>query len=126
MKYDIYKDGDDTICRCKVNGQLIKMTIYKDIFPKSNYYSVCLFINKRKKGYQEGLQTGKIGLTGLLIAKQMLLDFIDELRNQKGHNIILIYWADKRRRDVYYRSLSKYGFKYNIFNGCKCLKLIIN
>lgn len=134
MKYDTYKDGDNTICSCKVNGQTIRMIIYKDSYEEADYYSVCLFINKRSKGYQHGFQTGKIGLIGLLIAKQMLLDFIDELKNlpidekgnRKNHNVMLIFWDDNRRRDVYYRSLKKYGFKFSEFEKHKCLRLNIN
>ena len=126
MKYTIRKEGDNTIYRQKIDSQVVELVFTKWDCLIGNYYWTCLFINKRGKGYKSEHQTGKVGLSGLLAAKQMLLNFIEELKKQKGHNVLLVGWANKRRKNVYWRSLREYGFKFSRFIDEDCLKSDIN
>ena len=90
------------------------------------YYYLCLYINKRGKGYQSLKQTGHSGLEGLLWAKEMLKDFIETIRKKKNiTHKICVFWDDSRRRDVYARGLKDLGFKMGQLDSQKCLRYTI-
>lgn len=123
----ITEKDNKIIYRLKLdNGQVVEMTIDKEVYMDTIFYYVCLFINKRGKGYKLGKQTGTAGIEGLLWAKEMLRDFIDTLKDLPNRkHTISIFWDDNRRRDVYIRELRDLGFKVNTLVKWKCLQLTI-
>lgn len=68
---------------------------------------------------------GKDGLRPAIWVTQHLLNFPAFLLwNYKDRDKVVyqIEWADSRRRDVYYKWLSRYGFYYDVtMHGTKCL-----
>lgn len=118
-------------------GQIVELEIwvyYSDKEKLSDYLSVTLSVNKKRKGYEYGKETGKTGIESLLIAKKILQYHIDKvLKRQRFHKwtyYIIIWWDDSRRRDVYYRGLKDLGFEFSQYgnkewNSGKCLVLKI-
>ena len=89
-------------------NQLLNLTIRRD----GKDFWVCFFItSKRKKGYQKLQQTGKDGLRSLLWAKNCVLDRISNYGKQYKGCRLCISHDDKRRAEVYKRSLSSIGFE---------------
>ena len=82
--YIIYREKLD-------NGQIVHLEFSKYTTLKRTFYFVCLFINKRKKGYIENEQTGKCGLSGLIIAKNLLIKGRKNIYNYR------IYQFEKKR-----------------------------
>ena len=123
----ITEKDNKIIYRLKLdNGQVVEMTIDQEVYTDTIFYYVCLFINKRGKGYKSGKQTGTAGIEGLLWAKEMLRDFIDTLKDFPNRkHTISIFLDDNRRRDVYIRGLRDLGFKVNTLIRWKCLQLTI-
>ena len=118
-------------------GQIVELEIwvyYSDREQLTEYLSVTLSVNKKRKGYEYGKETGKAGIESLLIAKKILQYHIDKiLKRQRFHKwtyYIIIWWDDSRRRDVYYRGLKDIGFEFSQYgnkewNSGKCLVLKI-
>ena len=118
-------------------GQIVELEIwvyYSDREQLTEYLSVTLSVNKKRKGYEYGKETGKAGIESLLIAKKILQYHIDKiLKRQRFHKwtyYIIIWWDDSRRRDVYYRGLKDLGFEFSQYgnkewNSGKCLVLKI-
>lgn len=113
---------DDYVYRVKTeDGQTVRMEIYvfdeDDNVPKTYLWSVVLQVEaKKKRGYEDLKQTGKSGLTPLLIAKEILKWHINEIIKhtstfKKANHIIAIQWDDKKRRNAYERGLRDLGFK---------------
>ena len=123
----VIQDGNKYTYKLKLdNGQVVSMTITRELYMDSVFYYVLLFINKRGKGYEEGHQTGRAGIEGLLWAKEMLKDFIEEIKKIKDRkHTICIFWDDNRRRDVYARGLKDLGFRFSTLVKWKCLQLVI-
>lgn len=89
-------------------NQLLTLTIARD----GNDFWVCFFItSKRKKGYQKLQQTGKDGLSSLLWAKNCVINWISNYRERYKGCRLCISHDDKRRAEVYKRSLSSIGFE---------------
>lgn len=118
-------------------GQIVELEIwvyYSDREQLTEYLSVTLSVNKKRKGYEYGKETGKAGIESLLIAKKILQYHIDKVlkiqRVYKCTYYIIIWWDDSRRRDVYYRGLKDLGFEFSQYgnkewNSGKCLVLKI-
>lgn len=118
-------------------GQIVELEIwvyYSDREQLTEYLSVTLSVNKKRKGYEYGKETGKAGIESLLIAKKILQYHIDKvLKRQRVYKwtyYIIIWWDDSRRRDVYYRGLKDLGFEFSQYgnkewNSGKCLVLKI-
>lgn len=69
---------------------------------------------------------GRDGLEPAMWATSLLLNFPEFLLAQhhlrdRDRVIYTIYWSDSRRRDVYYKWLSRYGFYFGMDEGQKCL-----
>lgn len=96
-------------------GQTMTLELYKyGTERKCDYYDyhVRFFVTtKRKHGYQYLKQTGKCGLECLMFAKRCLIDFIEYMQEYKYEGRILIGGDDKRRYEIYKRSLIPIGFK---------------
>lgn len=89
-------------------------------FVKTQWFNVALSIyNKRKDMYDnmdKKLSTGKDLIRNFIIARKMFdaLEAVvveDAIKN-KQDIIIFCYWEDNRRRDAYYRVLSRKGYRY--------------
>lgn len=115
-------------------GQTVELTVYefyREEYNYKKYWSITLSVNKKSKGYEFGKNTGKTGIESLLIAKKILEYYIENVINSWHHdkyeNIILIWWDDSKRRNVYERGLRDLGFKFGKFawkqgyNTGKCL-----
>lgn len=87
---------------------------------------------KRKQLHQPDYEfsiRGKDGLEPALWATKCLSEFPEfffkELNfKHKDRLVYNIYWSDARRRDVYYKWLSRYGFFFDSSDGTKCLSKI--
>lgn len=123
----VVEQKDEIIYKLKLdNGQLVQMNVIKETDFDTIRYFVCLFINKRSKGYQALHQTGHVGIEGLLWAKEMLKDLIEHIKKIRDRkHVVMIFWDDARRRDVYIRGLKDIGFKVGYYWRWKCLQLII-
>jgi hypothetical protein len=84
------------------------------------YYNVCLTIyNKSKDMYtnmDKHLSTGKDPIRNFIIARKMF-DALEAkvVQSAIAHNqdvAIVIHWEDNRRRDAYYKVLSRKGYRY--------------
>lgn len=128
------KNKDDYKYRVKNSkGQIVELEIwvyYSDREQLTEYLSVTLSVNKKRKGYEYGKETGKAGIESLLIAKKILQYHIDKvLKRQRVYKwtyYIIIWWDDSRRRNVYYRGLKDLGFEFSQYgnkewNSGKCL-----
>lgn len=84
-----------------------------------------------KENPLELVSTGKCGLEGLLWAKKTLFLFEEKIQNyakRYSYDRINIYFngADKRRFQVYFKALNKYGYrKVNYNNTWYGMKTII-
>jgi len=67
--------------------------------------------------YDESSYTN--GVQGLLWARKMICDFICEVLPVGGS--IVVFWSDKRRKNIYVKSLSKLGFGLCRRDGKMCL-----
>ena len=86
----------------------------------TEWFNVALSIyNKRKDMYSnmdKKLSTGKDLIRNFIIARKMFdaLELVvveDAIRNEKDI-IIFTQWEDNRRRDAYYKVLSRKGYRY--------------
>lgn len=72
---------------------------------------------------------GKDGLEPAVWATKHLLEFPEYLfsnwqYDHKDRIVYNVYWSNARRRDVYYKWLSRYGFYFDSSFGTKCLTKI--
>jgi hypothetical protein len=119
------KNKDDYKYRVKNSkGQIVELEIwvyYSDREQLTEYLSVTLSVNKKRKGYEYGKETGKAGIESLLIAKKILQYHIDKvLKRQRVYKwtyYIIIWWDDSRRRDIYYRGLKDLGFEFSQYGN---------
>lgn len=91
------------------------------------YYNVVLGVyNKRKhtqKNENDTIVTGKYPFE--TVAKAMrVFNLLEEevIKENKFYNrkiMIMISWVDNRRRDIYYKYLSRRGYKYEVVDGQK-------
>lgn len=111
---------------CQVENQTIWMQFGCVNFDRdedlvTNYWwNVALSIyNKSKDMYtnmDKKLSTGIDPIRNFIVARKMFdaLEAVvieDSVRNKKDA-IIYVHWEDNRRRDAYYRVLSRKGYKY--------------
>lgn len=133
-----YRDEDGDInyfVKVKLpNGQTLRMD-FQELQDNGIYeYNVCLIIYTKRKQLQDDRlyckSTGKYGIKTLLIARDIILEFENYIKNEiapsKFHKdnkfYIIISWLDNRRRNVYERGLKNYGYQYTYDYGCKHLK----
>lgn len=93
-------------------------------------YSMCLSIFRKRKRESTGFYarsiTGTIGLSGLLLAKESLDFFIDNVfKETDSDSIILsIQGLDARRYKIYKRSLERMGYTESRLLGSRCMSRI--
>lgn len=91
------------------------------------YYNVVLGVyNKRKhaqKNEDNAIVTGKYPFETVAKAvKAFNLLEQEVIKENKFYNrkiMIMISWVDNRRRNIYYKYLSKRGYKYEVVDGHK-------
>lgn len=81
-------------------------------------WNVFIVVYTKRKEIDNHFQksTGNIGLKGLFMAKEILHQFEDYLRDhywRENHNI-LVGWDDNRRRNIYERGLRNLGYKFGM------------
>lgn len=84
---------------------------------------------KRKQRDQPDFEfsvRGKDGLEPAVWATEALLEFPEYIFNESyfRHKTSLVYeifWSNARRRDIYHKWLSRYGFYFSSSEGNKCL-----
>lgn len=110
------------------NGQTAKISFQETIYVnKFTEYNVCFVISTKKKHMEKVLDnptiTGKAGMEGLIWAKNKILEFEEFIvtKYPKERIIVKVHWADNRRRDVYTKALSKYGYRTEHRFGFKSL-----
>lgn len=87
---------------------------------------------KRKQKDQpdfEFRETGRDALEPAIWATKCLLEFPMTLFSEpyyqhKNRLVYAIFWSNARRRDVYHKWLSRYGFYFDVSSGQKCLTKI--
>lgn len=104
MEFQIYDETDDTI-----------------------YFNICMGIyNKRKhagRNEDEARMTGlnpMKSVTTAIKAFNLLEEEVLKRRTGKRKHISC-GWVDNRRRDTYYKFLSKRGYQYGTIGGYKCI-----
>lgn len=86
----------------------------------SSWWNVALSIyNKRKDMFDnmdKKLSTGKDLIRNFLVARKMFdaleAVVVEDAVNQKRDIVIYCHWEDNRRRDAYYKVLSRKGYRY--------------
>jgi hypothetical protein len=87
---------------------------------------------KRKQRDQPDFEyrsTGRDALEPAIWATQCLLDFPKAIFSEpywhhKDRVVYTIFWSNARRRDIYHKWLSRYGFYFDTDAGTKCLTKI--
>lgn len=124
-------DGDYEI-KSLIDGQTVKITFWRihSIYDRYAYSLYLRILDKKKKDHINSLSIKnkvRIGIKGLLYAKEQLINFIDFIKELKNINSVDIYifWEDSKRKRVYERGLRNLGFKYQMLNldnvNNKCL-----
>lgn len=116
--------------RVPIDNQTMEMAFQEfDTVPgQSVCFNVCLSIfNKRKhkeRNEDLHLSTGKDPIRSIMLAIQAfddleaaVLDWYDNYQTIT----IFVSWVDNRRRDAYYKVLSKRGYQYGMFWNKKYL-----
>lgn len=94
-------------------GQILNMKFECEEYDTVVYWYVCLWIGKRKFGYQSLKQTGKDGIKSLLWAKQCVINFLEYVSrwdDEKRKQHICVGSDNGHRRQVYERGLRDLGF----------------
>lgn len=113
----------------QIDNQTFEMSMrcYKRTSDSMYYYVSLEVYNKRK---QRATNENKKLVTGLnphatiteaRKAFHLLENNVLEAYNKHYNIIILVEWTDNKRRDIYYRYLSRYGYDYNTLFGSKVL-----
>ena len=113
------------------NGQTLFMMFQEMEDTKLNYrnYNVVVGVYTKRKsaGYNEenALITGhspwESAIKGIRMFDEMEKYVIQDIQDEgKGINIY-VHWVSNRRRDAYYKVLSKRGYSYCMFEGIKHL-----
>ena len=126
VKYD-YKNRTYYI-KEKIHNQTMIMQLEEcDRSLDVIYYNVVLVVyNKRKhaqKNEDNAIVTGKYPFETVAKAVRAFNLLEQEvIKENKFYNrkiMIMISWVDNRRRDIYYKYLSKRGYKYEVVDGQK-------
>lgn len=126
VKYD-YKNRTYYI-KEKIHNQTMIMQFEEcDRSLDMTYYNVVLGVyNKRKhaqKNEDNAIVTGKYPFETVAKAVRAFNLLEQEvIKENKFYNrkiMIIISWVDNRRRDIYYKYLSKCGYKYEVVDGQK-------
>lgn len=121
----IQKDDWDYICEIPAGDQIVRMGFEAYNFTLDTiHYNINLVVyTKRKKMYEHFDHKDITGLrphATIVAMRQAFEALLDHcLRDYLEYYNILIgcYWLDTRRRNMYYRFLSRYGFRYGRVDG---------
>lgn len=130
--YDFTKSKEfNDVVYTGLNGtnQTMRMKFQKWYYPfkhKSIWNIIFYITNKRKDVYKFREQTGTDGIKSLLWAKNCLLNFINNDLDRTEDNVIEVCWDDRKRKNVYVRSLIPLGFRLSRSVHRETLVLTIN
>lgn len=130
IKYD--SDNESYIIKEKIDNQTFFMEF--QIYDKTDdtvYFNICMGIYNKRKHAERNEE--EIRITGLNPMKSVVtairaFNLLEEevartYPNRRKH--ISCGWIDNRRRDVYYKFLSKRGYQYGKLGNYKCIYKII-
>ena len=130
VKYD--RENEWYIVKEKIDNQTFFMEF--QIFDETDdtiYFNICMGIyNKRKhagRNEDEARMTGLNPIKTVCVATKafdLLEKEVIERRPSKRKHISC-GWVDNRRRDAYYKFLSKRGYQYGKLGNYKCIYKII-
>lgn len=127
------EDYSYTIRKKFDSGTTVEMIFWVSEYDRLNstvFVGVCLnsYTKRSQVGTPEFYYTarGKDGLRPALWATDLLLKFpayllADWNFRHKTQVVYTIFWSDSRRRDVYHKWLSRYGFYFDQMAEGKCL-----
>ena len=129
-----YRAEDSTYyARRRVGDQTIELGInyFDETCDNKSYWNIYITIfNKRKDMYtnmDKKIITGKKPIETALAAREMFYEveakLLDEELVHGPYDAICIFctWVDNRRRDAYYRVLSKMGYDWGVCDNEKCI-----
>ena len=131
----IYREEDDTYYeRCKVDNQTIELGInYHDsnLHDRKGYFNIYISVSNKRKDMYKNMDkkaiTGKNPIANFLTARRMFLEVEAEvIREELYHGpfdeiTIFCTWVNNRRRDAYYKVLSRYGYDWGKIDNQKCI-----
>lgn len=130
VKYD--RENEWYIVKEKIDNQTFFMEF--QIFDETDdtiYFNICMGVyNKRKhagRNEDEARMTGLNPIKTVYVAMKafdLLEKEVIERRPSKRKHISC-GWVDNRRRDAYYKFLSKRGYQYGKLGNYKCIYKII-
>lgn len=104
----------------KIGNQTLLIGFQEDWQPQTNtcYYNVYLSVYTKRKhmelNEEKKLSTGLNPIKDFLVARknfQRLEKYV--LNDNKDNNVVIYcFWVDSRRRDTYYKVLSRWGYTY--------------
>lgn len=103
-----------------------------EIIQTTKYYNIWINLYTKRKDMQRNenlhISTGLNPIQTVIVARHCFEALQDEVIRQMQFNkkdiVIYCHWIDNRRRDAYYRVLSKYGYKYGNI-PCESNKVIM-
>ena len=109
------------------SGKTIEIWFTPEEFQsKLLFWVYAVTYHKRKQEKYIFLTTNnKDGVAGLLWLKEQILLFEEEYQSEPETDkdtYIVVSWDDNRRRNVYNRGLSKYGYQFNMIDNEKVLR----
>lgn len=103
-------------------GQVIVSEVYRTI---DDYLNFSFYVStKRKRGYQDGVVTGKDGTKSLVWAFRCLKYFIQSYSSKFSGEMLVIYPANERLRKIYEHYLIPVGFRI-MYDRYRSLYLIL-
>lgn len=123
------KDGDGYHINAPIDNQTLHME-FQEVYYTSDttYINVYMTLYNKRKHIKSN--EANVKMTGLnpiktaLVARRcfnLLERATVEYYQQWGDVIIYCTWLDNRRRDAYYKVLSRKGYTYGKLEGCKCI-----
>ena len=112
----------------KIENQTFRMAFqrtFKD--NKKEHYNIAMGIySKRKhadKNEELALSTGENPMQSIVMAIKAFAMLEERIKERCENKQIVVYctWVDNRRRDAYYKFLSKKGYQYGNIGGKKCI-----
>lgn len=129
----IYRKEDDTYYeRQKVGNQTIELGMNfhnQNLHDRKAYFNVYITIfNKRKDMYSnmdKKAITGTNPIANALTAREMFKRVEQYLLTKEfeywDEIVIFCTWVNNRRRDAYYKVLSRWGYDWGVVDGQKCI-----